>query len=347
MRRVRAAALLACLAGLAGACGTEPPGGSGNPEPFVPDVDGLRPFPEFPDNPLTREGVALGRRLFHDPILSGDRTQSCASCHDQAHGFADPRRFSVGIHGNEGTRNAPPLVNLAWRREVFWEGRAPTLEDQAREPVPNPVEMALPWDEAIARLSAHPEYPDLFAKAFGTIEVRQDRVVKAIAQFERTLISNGSRYDRHLRGEIALTVEEERGEAIFFGERGECFHCHGTIFFTDDEYHDNGLDLVYGDPGRFAVTGEERDRGRFKTPTLRNVEHTAPYMHDGRLATLEEVMDHYAEGVQASPNLDTVLSVHGPPGLGLNAQERADLVGFLEALSDPEFLENPELGPER
>ena len=340
-------AILLFVAGLAAGCGGDSSGpepGPSPPERFVPDVEGLRPFPEFPDNPLTREGVALGRRLFHDPILSGDRTQSCASCHDQAHGFADPRRFSVGIDGSVGTRNAPPLVNLAWQEEFFWDGRAPGLENQAREPVPNPIEMALPWEEAIARLRTHPEYPRAFERAFGTIEITQDRVVKAIAQFERTLISNRSRYDLHLREGLALSDAETRGERIFFDESGECFHCHGTIFFTDEAYHDNGLDLVPADPGRQAVTGLESDRGRFKTPTLRNVEYTAPYMHDGRFTTLEEVMEHYSTGVQQSPNLDPVLGVHGPPGLALSDQDKADLVAFLKALSDPEFLANPEHG---
>ena len=175
-----------------------------------------------------------------------------------------------------GSVRAPAIVNLAWVEEFFWAGRAASLEDQAREPVPNPIEMALPWDQALPRLQSHPEYPDLFEKAFGTIEITEDRVVMAIAQFERTLISNHSRYDRHLRGEIALTPAEERGERIFFNETGECFHCHGTIFFMDEEYHDNGLDLVYTDLGRYDVTGVESDRGRFKTPTLRNIEHTAP-----------------------------------------------------------------------
>jgi cytochrome c peroxidase len=338
---------LLSLVVVAGCSDNAGPGeGFPDPRPFTPDTEGLRPFPEFPDNPLTREGVALGRRLFHDPILSLDHTQSCASCHDQAHAFSDPRRFSEGVDGSLGTRNAPALANAAWLREFFWAGRAPSLEDQAREPVPNPIEMALPWDEAIPRLTAHAEYPELFGRAFGTIEIDEDRVVKAIAQFERTLISNHSRYDRHLRGELELTTAESRGERLFFNETGECFHCHGTLFFTDEEYHDNGLDLAPVDPGRQAVTGREPDHGKFRTPTLRNIEHTAPYMHDGRFDTLEQVMDHYSSGVQPSPNLDAVLRVHGPPGLSLTEPEKADLIAFLKTLSDLEFLENPDFGPE-
>ena len=330
---------------LAAGCDTAGPEGFPPPEPVTLDTEGLRPLPDFEDNPLTRQGIDLGRRLFHDPILSGDRSQSCASCHDQAHAFSDPRRFSVGIDGTEGERNAPPLFNLAWSPSFFWAGRAASLEDQAREPVPNPIEMNLPWEEAVARLAAHPEYPERFGRAFGTIEIDPDRVVRAIAQFERTLLSRDSRYDRHLRGEISLTEAESRGEVLFFGETVGCFRCHGTILFTDHEFHDNGLDLVPVDPGRQAVTGEESDRGKFRSPALRNVEYTAPYMHDGRFVTLEEVMDHYSSGVQPSPNLDPILAGAGPPGLPLTDADEADLVAFLKTLSDPGFLANPDFGP--
>jgi cytochrome c peroxidase len=246
----------AFVAGCTDSTGPDDPG----PDPVTLEPEGLPPFPEFPDNPLTAQGIELGQRLFHDPILSRDETQSCSTCHVQSSAFTDPgRRFSVGINGQEGTRNSPTLVNLAWSPNFFWEGRALTLEDQAREPVPNPIEMDLPWDEAIPRLAAHAEYPELFREAFGTEEVTQDRVVKAIAQFERTLISNQSRWDREQRGEVTFTEEERRGERLFFSERGECFHCHGSSLFTDHRFHDNGLDLQPTDPGRQAVTGRPID----------------------------------------------------------------------------------------
>ncbi|MGQ0720442.1 MAG: cytochrome-c peroxidase [Candidatus Eiseniibacteriota bacterium] len=316
------------------------------PDPAAVDTQGLLPLPDAPGNPLTVQGIELGRRLFHDPILSADSTQSCATCHVQAFAFTDNgTRFSTGIDGSVGTRNAPPLVNLAWHPDFFWEGRAPTLEDQARAPVPNPIEMKLPWEEALARLRAHREYPELFGRAFRTEEVSQDRVVKAIAQFERTLVSNRSTWDRHQRDEIALTPAQERGERVFFSERGDCFRCHGSAFFTDHDYHDNGLDAAPTDPGRFDVTGLETDRGKFRSPTLRNVELTAPYMHDGRFATLEEVVAHYSSGVQDSPNLDPLLRVRLPGGLGMTPAEQADLVEFLKALTDPEFVTDPAFGP--
>ena len=332
------------IAGCGGDEGTAPTSDFPPPDPLVLDPVGLLPFPEFPDNPLTVQGVALGRRLFHDPILSADRQMSCATCHVQAQNFSDPRRFSVGVGGQEGTRNAPTIVNAAWLPNTFWDGREPDLENQARRPVPNEIEMNLPWEVAIERIASDPEYPEQFGRAFGTIEVTEDRVVKAIAQFQRTFLSNGSRYDRKLRGEISLTPAEARGEALFFSETGECFHCHGSILFTAGKFHDIGLDLVPTDPGRYEVTGDEADRGKFRAPSLRNVEVSAPYMHDGRFATLEDVLDHYAGNVNQSPNLDPLLNLN-PGGLVLTEQDKADLIAFLKSLTDPEFLQNPDFGP--
>lgn len=331
-----------CLALVLAGCDQGPGGDFPRPDPLTVDVGHLPPFPEEPGNPLTVQGVELGRRLFHDPILSGDRTQSCATCHDPDHAFAEPRRVSVGIDGSEGVRNAPPVINVAWIPELFWDGRVASVEDQAREPVPNPIEMKLPWPDAVARIAADPDYPDMFGRAFGTIEVTEDRVVQAIAQFERTLVSHRSRWDRKIRLEEAFTEQEIRGERLFFSEEAECFHCHGSILFTDNRYHDTGLDFSPPDPGRMAQTGNESDRGKFRTPTLRNVAETAPYMHDGRFATLEEVLEHYVSGMVRSPNLDPLLGVHQPLGLPLSAQDQADLVAFLKTLTDDEFLQNPD-----
>jgi cytochrome c peroxidase len=343
------------LAGLAALVAAGCGGGDGGmdpspypaPDPLVLDTTGLLPLPATPGNPLTVQGVELGRKLFHDPILSGDDTQSCASCHAQAFAFTDHGLpFSFGIDGSQGTRNAPPIINLAWARDLFWAGRAVGLEAQAVEPVPNPIEMKLPWDQAVAKVSAHPEYPAMFGRAFGDEEVTQDRIVKAIAQFERTVLSRDSRLDQKLRREVTFTPEEARGEQLFFSERGDCFHCHGSILLTDNQFHDNGLDLVPADPGRFLVTGQEFDRGKFRTPTLRNIELTAPYMHDGRFATLEEVIDHYSDGVQDSPNLDPLLRVPRPPDDSpFTAQEKADLIAFLKTFTDPVFIANPDYGP--
>ncbi len=348
-RLVGALALAVALSG-AGGCGgdggTGPGDGGFDPEPFLLDTGDLPPLPATPDNPLTVPGVALGRRLFFETLLSFEEQQSCATCHIPAVAFSDPRPVSVGADGMSlGTRNAPAIINAAWSPEQFRDGHAASLEDQARGPVPNPIEMNLSWHEVETNLAAHPEYPSLFEAAFGDAEITEDRVVKAIAQFERTFVSNNSRWDRKIRGEETFTEAELRGERLFFREKAECFHCHGSLLFTDNRYHDIGLDPSPDDPGRMNVTGSEFDRGKFRTPTLRNIEVTGPYMHDGRFDSLDQVLDHYADGVHRSPNLDPLLGVLDPPGVRLDEQERDDLVAFLRTLTDVEFLTNPDFRP--
>ena len=296
------------------------------------------------DNPLTVEGVALGRLLFHDPILSADSTLSCAGCHEQSNGFGDPRRFSIGVTGEAGERQAPTLINLAWlRRGMFWDGRAASLEEQALGPVENPIEMNLSWDEAESRLNAHADYPDLFDGAFGTKQITRDLVVKAIAQFERILVSNGSRFDRWLVGEIELSEAELRGKALFYSEAADCFHCHGDQrYFTDEDYHNAGLDSISADPGLAGISGNPADHGAFKTPTLRNIEYSGPYMHDGRFTTLEEVIEHYVDGWHRSPTLDPIYLARDTITVLMTEPEQADLLAFLLTLSDPGFAINPE-----
>ena len=203
---------------------------TGFPEPTIP-----------PDNPLTVEGIALGERLFADPILSVDSTIACASCHLSDHAFSDPRPFSQGV-GGVTNRNSMPLFNLLWSPSFFWDGRAASLEDQALEPVQEPVEMGEDWDRVVAKLERHAEYPALFARAFGDALIDRRRVVQAIAQFERTLISADSKYDRWLAGQAEFTPEEERGFILFHNEEGDCFHCHVAPLFTNNEFHNNGLD---------------------------------------------------------------------------------------------------------
>jgi cytochrome c peroxidase len=292
------------------------------------------------DNPTTVAGVLLGRYLFHDPVLSGDSTLACAGCHQPELGFADDRALSEGIDGTEGRRNASALSNLGFLTRFFWDGRAQSLEDQALEPVADPIEMHLSWDEAEARLASHRFYPTLFERAFGTRVVTRERTVKAIAQFERTLVSANSKFDRERRGEATYTPEEALGEQIFQNERGDCFHCHFvTPVFTDNLFHNVGIDSVLIDRGLGELTGEVRDMGLFKTPSLRNVEFTAPYMHDGRFETLTEVVEHYNSGGFLTPTVDPLIRVG--QGLGLTDEEVQGLVAFLKALSDPDFLTNP------
>ncbi|MGV3636449.1 MAG: cytochrome-c peroxidase, partial [Flavobacteriales bacterium] len=288
------------------------------------------------DNPSTVEGVALGRRLFHEVALSDDNSMSCASCHVQADGFSDVRQFSVGTNGAVGRRQAMAVFNLAWDARFFWDGRSHSLEDQAFRPVVDPSEMRNTWPTVVARLQAHPEYPQLFERAFGSSIIDSVNVVRAIAQFERSLISLGSRFDRYryLGDSTALDEQEIRGMNLFM--RGaHCADCHHEPLMADHGLRNNGLDLTFTDLGAAEVTNNPAHAGRFKVPTLRNIEFTPPYMHDGRFATLEEVVDFYAEDVQLeSPGLDN----HMLPWVGgqveLDEAERADLVAFLKALSD-------------
>ena len=309
----------------------------------------LLPTPTIPsDNRLTEEGVALGRKLFYDPILSGDGTQSCTSCHLQANAFTDPRQFSIGIDGSIGTRNAMPVFNAAWsiNQKFFWDGRASSLEEQALQPVENPIEMNNTWQQAISSLQATADYPELFNKAFGTSTITKELVAKAIAQFERTLISGNTPFDRYLLGdENAVSQQVINGFNIFMDpDRGDCFHCHGSDtnpLWTDNIFHNNGLDETFTDKGLGDVTGDPLDFGKFKSPSLRNLAYTAPYMHDGRFATLDEVINHYSEGLVYSETIDPLMKFVAQGGNQLSQQEKEDLKAFLLSLSEEDFTTNP------
>ncbi len=298
------------------------------------------------DNPQTEEGIALGKKLFFDPILSGDNSQACADCHAPQNAFTDPDRFSDGINGTLGNRNSMPLFNLAWNydEKFFWDGSVFSLEHQVFEPVSDPSEMASNWQQLETELQQHPQYPDLFEKAFGTSTIDSNLVAKAIAQFERTLISSNSKFDKYLLGEVELTPEELNGFNVFMDEnRGDCFHCHGSDknpLWTDNIFHNNGLDDTFSDLGLGAVTGDPADNGKFKTPSLRNLAFTAPYMHDGRFATIDEVINHYSEGLKNSPTIDPLMKKVAQGGVGLSEKDKADLKSFLLSLSDHEFINN-------
>ncbi|GAB4407150.1 MAG: cytochrome-c peroxidase [Bacteroidia bacterium] len=314
------------------------------------------PRPEIPkDNPLTQAKIDLGKRLFFDPTLSADRTISCASCHLPELAFSDPRPNSIGVGGIEGTlpeqrRNAPALFNLVYHRNFFWDGNKPTLETQALMPIENPVEMATSIDTVVQRLRRDPAYVQAFRHAFGD-SIRPLNILQAIASFERTLISSGSKYDRFIASGMDSTVFNEaewRGYQLFFLEsatnnHAECFHCHGGYNFDDPEgrFRNNGLYTFYQDFGRFNITGDPLDVGKFKVPSLRNIEYTAPYMHDGSMRTLEEVLRHYAKGGNIHPNRDILIS-----NITLTEQDQADIIAFLKTLSDPGFISNPAFRPE-
>lgn len=299
------------------------------------------------DNPLTQEGVALGKKLFFDTILSGDETQSCASCHDPKKSFTDQQQFSNGVNDNLGTRNAMPLFNLAWNfdERFAWDGKEFSLEKQALEPVSNPIEMHGNWENITKILQNNLEYKDLFLRAFGTSIIDSTLVTKAIAQFERTLISGNSKFDKYLRGEINLTPEEQNGFDVFMDEsKGDCFHCHGSDnnpIWSDNKFHNNGLDNVFVDLGLGKITGDPKDNGKFKSPSIRNLAFTAPYMHDGRFATLEEVINHYSEGLKRSPTIDPLMKKVDEGGVHLSTQDKSNLKAFLQTLSDYDFINNP------
>lgn len=300
------------------------------------------------ENPQTVEGVALGKKLFFDRILSADGTQSCATCHSPQSAFAENLPTSVGIDGISGTRNAMPLFNLAWNygERFNWDGSALSLEHQAEEPVENPIELHSNWDNVVDRLQNHPEYPELFQLAFNTSTITKELTTKAIAQFERTLISANSKFDKYTLGLATLTPQELNGLDIFLREdKGDCFHCHGNPnnpLWTDNDFHNNGLDATFTDLGLGTITGDPNDNGKFRSPSLRNLAYSAPYMHDGRFATLDEVINHYSEGLQNSPTIDPLMKKINQGGVQLSAQDKADLKSFLLTLSDPSFLNNPD-----
>ncbi|WP_084640414.1 cytochrome-c peroxidase [Meiothermus rufus] len=296
---------------------------------------------EPPDNPQTPAKVALGRRLFYDTRLSADGTVACASCHKPAFAFSDGgQRFSRGVGGQEGQRNAPSLTNVGHRRALFWEGRSPRLELQAVGPLTAHNEMAMTPEALAQRLEAIPSYAQAFREVFG--EPPSLRMVTfALAAFQRTLLSYNSPFDRFQAGDLkALSPAAQRGMELFFSERGDCFHCHTGPEFTDDTPHNTALYTVYPDIGLARATGRDEDVGKFKTPTLRNVALTAPYMHDGSIPTLREVVMHYNRGGQPNLNADVLIRP-----LGLSEQEIDDLVAFLESLTDRSFTANPNLLP--
>jgi cytochrome c peroxidase len=305
-------------------------------------------------NPTTNAGAALGRVLFHDNRLSANQTISCSSCHQAEHGFSDPRQFSVGFDGGLTGRNSMGLTNARYylRENFFWDERAATLEDQVLMPIQNEVEMGMTLDLLVQRIDAEPFYDELFTAAFGTAEVNTTRISRALAQFVRSIVSGASKYDTGVPlGFSNFTALENQGRQIFQGPIGGCATCHGSDnFVPGNAIFNNGLENPYIDKGVGDLTGQPADEGFFKVPSLRNIELTAPYMHDGRFATLEEVVEFYNSGVVNHPNLSPQLRLPpGPPGsppppprrLNLTPQQKTALVAFLKTLTDTSVTSHP------
>lgn len=304
-----------------------------DPTPLSFDYPDYFPVMEITeDNPTTEEGVELGRKLYYDPILHPQGSRSCASCHDQNNSFT--------VNSLRGGRSVLHHVNLGWGTNFLWEGKVEgTLEDVMR------FEVEDFFGTDVSKLQEHPTYPNDFYRAFGEEKITTELCAKALAQWFRSMISSDSKFDRYLRGEVMLTASEFRGFDIFNTEKGDCFHCHSTPLFTDNKYHNIGLDSTFSgyNQGRYNITGNSNDMGKFKTPTLRNIELTGPYMHDGRFQTLEEVVDFYSEGLVYSPTIDPLMKKVHEGGVQLNPIEKQDLVNFLKTLTDTTFTNNPDL----
>jgi cytochrome c peroxidase len=322
------------------------------------EQNGIFPAPNIPaDNPITAARSELGRKLFYDKLLSSDQSISCASCHFQGDGFADENQFSTGVGGAQGGRQGMAIFNLAWHNGgFFWDGRAATLREQALGPIENPLEMNESLSSVVTKLNNTSTYPALFSSAFGDASINADRIGLALENFMLSIVSNDSKYDQFLSGNVTLSASEERGRRLFFGEPqgnnmngpggpggNSCASCHGGANFDSPQFFNVGLDndANITDIGREAVTGNPGDRAKFKTPSLRNIAVTSPYMHDGRFNTLAQVIQHYNNGVEQSNTLAQQLQGTAENGGGFSGQDRQDIANFLNTLTDPTYLNNP------
>ena len=330
----------------------EPQGIVQDTTPYEMSIGGF-PIPNIAsDNELTVQGVKLGRMLFYEKMLSADGTQACASCHLQEFAFTDSAQFSIGVRGEKGGRHAMSVFNMAWNdNEFFWDGRAHLLRDQALLPIQDELEMDETLENVVAKLSASQMYKDQFIRVFGTDEVTSEKVSLALEQFMNSIISTNSKYDDFLSDSTVFSESEKRGFKLFnteynqfFPEQSgaDCQHCHSGLNFENDQYMNNGLDATFADDGRGKATEDPADNGKFKVTSLRNIALTAPYMHDGRFNTLEEVVEHYNSQLQASSTLDPALEQTRETGLFLTEQDKKDLVAFLKTLTDKDLTTNSE-----
>ncbi len=308
---------------------------------FLFPKSAIFPQPKLPsDNLLTKERIALGERLFHDTILSIDGTISCAACHVVELAFGDDVDLSRGFEGRLGKRNSQPLFNLAWKERFFWDGRAPSLREQVLEPIQDHLEMAANLQHVLYRLNRRTHYREDFKKAYGPGKITSETLALALESYLLTITSDDSKYDRVLAKKESFTPEEEQGRKLFFTPHQEggagCFQCHSGAHFSDFKFRNNGLPLLedLNDLGVFQVSGKEEDRLHFVTPSLRNIGITSPYMHDGRFAKLEDVIQHYDGPLAKTATLDPRLKAEG---LNLKDEEKKALIAFLKTLSDPKF----------
>ncbi|WP_310589087.1 cytochrome-c peroxidase [Fibrella forsythiae] len=329
----------------------EPPTAVGTPYPWKTPANFPAPVYDFANNPLTREGVALGRTLFYDATLSKDGTITCAFCHSPFTAFSHTDHpLSHGIKDQIGTRNVPGIFNMAWRETFFWDGGIFDLDLLPIAPIQNPVEMGDSLGNVLKKVRASGRYRPLFKAAYGTDSITSERFLKSLSQFMLTMVSSDSGYDKYVRKEAdaALPDAAQRGLTLF---QAKCAGCHKEPFFTDQRFRNNGLPKLttakFDDLGRGAITGQAADNYKFRVPSLRNVEFTPPYMHDGRFTTLQQVLRHYAAGVQDSPQLDPLLKQNGQPGIPMTQQEQNDIITFLLTLTDYTFISNPDLQPLR
>lgn len=302
----------------------------------VPD-NWPKPTYDFSKNPLTEEGFLLGRNLFYDPILSRDKTISCASCHSPNNSFTHiDHDVSHGIDGKKGTRNSLALINLAWSKNFMWDGGVNNLEVQPINPITNPLEMDEKLENVVVKLQQSNKYKTLFTKAYGDEKVTSQRILKALAQFTVMLKSSDSKYDKVMRKEITFTDSEQKGYQLF---RQNCASCHAEPLFTSDKFENNGLrpDDYFKDGGRIKITKNKKDSLRFKVPTLRNIELTAPYMHDGSIKNLQMVLFHYTDDIYKSPTLSKQLIQK----IVLSEVDKDNLYQFLKTLTDENFIKNP------
>ena len=298
------------------------------------------PFYQLEGNPLTLKGFELGKKLFYDVRLSADKSVSCGSCHQQFAAFAHlDHNVSHGVNNCLGKRNAPVLFNLAWQKELFWDGGAKNLEISPLNAISDPCEMATDVNTIVAFLNQTQPYPQMFKAAFGNATANSQNMLRALAQFMASMVSANSKYDKVMRNpaQNSFTTDELAGYELF---KKNCSGCHSEPLFTDLSYRNTGLDLVSIDEGRKHITEQQNDLGKFRVPTLRNIELSGPYMHDGRFTSLEQVLEHYNSGVKPTSNLDGMLQQGSKLGIALSPTQKQQIISFLKTLTDDEFISN-------